>query len=107
MVRIADELSAGALGRWAHDRMTLGDPPAWVESAIREAIDSGKRSTQYIAGILGRYAREKGPSGPPADARASPRTRPKSEKQQWRETVASKLAEAKSRGIVIDDEVPA
>lgn len=61
VIALADEVSAGGLGSWAVNRIRLGDPSSWIEAALREGVDAGKLSPQYLAGILRRYRAEGGP----------------------------------------------
>lgn len=46
---------------WVSQRVTLGDPVHWVESAIREMVDTGIIQRKYVGGILKRYAQDGGP----------------------------------------------
>lgn len=46
---------------WVSQRVTLGDPVSWVESAIREMVDTGIIQRKYVGGILRRYALDGGP----------------------------------------------
>ena len=86
VVALADEVSAGGLGSWASNRIRLGDPPAWVESAIREGVDAGILAPKYLGKILERYVAQKGPKplAPGRTARKdnAPKS-PNSDDQPW------------------------